>query len=61
MATAILHNICNEHGLPIDEPELEDDEDDNNHAILEIHKQQNNTGNTVRNNLIERKFWTIYF
>ena len=49
--TAILHNICNEHGLPIDESELE--EDDNNYAILEI--QQNNTGNTVRNNLIERK------
>ena len=49
--TAVLHNTCNEHGLPIDEPELE--EDDNNHAILEI--QQNNTGNTVRNNLIERK------
>ena len=55
MATAILHNICNEHGLPIDEPELEEGEDDNNHAILEIHRQQNNTGNTARNNLIERK------
>ena len=56
MAAAILHNICNEHGLPIDEPELEEDGDDNNHAIVEIHRQQNNTGNTVRNNLIERKF-----
>ena len=52
--TAILHNTCNERGLPIDEPNLEEDED-NNHAIPEIHRQQNNTGNTVRNNLIERK------
>lgn len=58
LATGVLHNICENHGIPVPENVDDNDDDEEDMEIQNVHHQpeQNIEGATVRATLIRERF-----